>query len=162
MLKKKKDRDNPLTKNHEESSKTNLITSMNVTSHNHLTQNFLSEQVSFSGELNFEGELVINGNFNGKLNSNEGFLVVGESAVIEAEIIAKEVVIYGKVTGDIKVSETITVHETAVITGDMSAQNISIDNGAQISGKLEIQSSHQGFNNYSNDISTEPLEISNA
>ena len=130
---------------------------MNANNHNHLTQNFLSEQVSFSGELNFEGELVINGNFKGSLKSNDGFLVVGESAVIEAEISIKEIVIYGKITGNINATETITIHEQAQIVGDLSAQNISIDNGAQISGNLAIQN-NQGFANYSNDISTDDSE----
>ncbi len=159
MFKKTKTPD--LTSHQVESTKTHLNNTMNVTTHNHLTQNFLSEQVSFSGELNFEGELVINGNFKGSLNSTDGFLVIGESAIVEAEINVKEVVIYGKTTGNIQANETITIHEAAVISGDMSAQNISIDNGAQISGKLEIQSK-QGFTNYSNDISTEELETSDS
>ncbi|GEM_PF-1289774 len=161
MLKKRLVKSTDLINNDPESTENHLNKIMNVTSHNHLTQNFLSEQVSFSGELNFEGELVINGNFKGSLTSNDGFLVIGESAIIEADISVKEIVIYGKAIGNIKALETITVHEAAMITGDMSAQNISIDNGAQISGKLEIQSK-QGFTNYSNDISTEELEASHS
>jgi cytoskeletal protein CcmA (bactofilin family) len=51
------------------------------------------------------------------------------------------VVVQGKLEGNIQASDRVDLRKSAIVTGDISAQRISIEEGAFLKGKVEIQRS---------------------
>jgi len=87
--------------------------------------------------------LRINGSFEGKLETR-GNLTIGENAVVRANIDGDKIIVAGKVTGDIKASESLSVVSPAVIEGNISTPTLSVSEGAIIQGKLTMLGTGQG------------------
>ncbi|MBI4474456.1 MAG: polymer-forming cytoskeletal protein, partial [Acidobacteria bacterium] len=71
---------------------------------------FLDKGTNVTGELEFSGTLRLDGNFQGSINTG-GILIIGEHAMIHADIKVGEIEIYGKVFGNIESKRR--VHITA-------------------------------------------------
>ncbi len=99
----------------------------------------LDVDASMQGTLAFKDpvNLRINGNFDGKLDT-KGSLAIGENASVRADIRGDEIVIGGKVTGNIIASNSLKVLSTAHIVGDIITPSLSVDEGAVIHGKCQM------------------------
>ena len=97
--------------------------------------------ISFRDPVN----LRINGNFEGSLET-KGNLSIGENAVVRANIIGDDIVVAGKVYGDIKASQSISVIEPAVISGNLITPTFSVSKVAIINGKIDMSNSESGIN----------------
>jgi cytoskeletal protein CcmA (bactofilin family) len=93
---------------------------------------------SIEGTLVFQDTIRLDGKLVGKILSEKGTLIVGERAVIEAEIQVGTAVISGTVDGQIKAAERIDVHAPAKITGDIQAPVVSIETGVGFNGKCTM------------------------
>ena len=100
---------------------------------NHEITGLLQEGTSFEGRLSFEGALKIGGQFRGEIIS-DGVLIVDETAEVEANIKVSEVIIKGKVTGDISATKVICMHAPAHFKGSVSTPNLKIDEGVHFDG----------------------------
>ena len=58
---------------------------------------------------------------------------------MKANVTAKAIVIQGKLEGAVNVSDRVELRKTAVVTGDVTAQRIAIEEGAFLRGKVDIQ-----------------------
>jgi len=67
-------------------------------------------------------------------------LTVGPGAHVEAEIVAREAVISGEVTGDVRAWDRIEIKKNASVVGDISTGKIMIEEGAYFKGSVEIDS----------------------
>jgi excisionase family DNA binding protein len=87
------------------------------------------------GSLTFKDsvDLKINGQFSGSLDV-KGTLTVGSSADVEADINGDNVIIAGKVKGNVKVTKLLTLLPTAVLTGDIHTPKLNIVEGAVFQG----------------------------
>ena len=86
----------------------------------------LSENINFSGTLNFEKPFLIRGKLSGNIISR-GLLVVDEEAVVNANINAPRVVIRGSVKGDVTASEKVEVTVTGKLDGNVKAPEIFME-----------------------------------
>jgi cytoskeletal protein CcmA (bactofilin family) len=86
-----------------------------------------------SGKLHFAAFVRIDGQVDGKINS-EDLLVVGESAVVAASIKARSVVISGEVNGDIVATHRIEIRAPAHVRGNLSSPTLVIHAGALFEG----------------------------
>lgn len=77
--------------------------------------------------------LKINGVFSGSLDI-KGTLTVGTGAQVEADINGDNVVIAGKVKGNVRVTKMLTLMPSAVLTGDIFAPKLNIVEGAIFQG----------------------------
>ncbi len=100
-------------------------------------RNILSADVEIKGKINFTNDLVVDGKIEGEIIS-DGSLTVGENARIRAEIRTRSVVIYGKVYGNISVSERVELKKDAELVGDIKAGTISIEAGAIFVGNSTV------------------------
>lgn len=89
--------------------------------------------VTFSDPVN----LKINGDFKGKLDV-KGILTVGSSAQVEANIHGENVVIAGKVKGNIQARKMLVLMPTAVLHGDISTAKLNIVEGAVFQGHCHM------------------------
>lgn len=98
---------------------------------------FIDQGSEFEGKLSFKDTVRIDGSFSGEISS-DNTLIVGESGQIMATIKSVAVVISGLVEGDIHASEQIVLHKTAVVTGDLEAPTIVMEEGAKLNGCVRM------------------------
>lgn len=106
-------------------------------------RNILSSDVEIRGKLRFANELVIDGRIEGEVNS-EGDLTVGENAHIQGNINTRSVVVYGKVHGNITVTDRCELKQNAELHGDVSAGRLAIEEGASFMGSSAVGASAKG------------------
>lgn len=105
----------------------------------HSGKDVLSSDVEIKGTIKFQKELLIDGKVEGDINS-DGALTVGENADIRAEIKTKSITIYGKVQGNVQVSERCELKSKCTLQGDLKAARLIIEEGATFIGKSEVSS----------------------
>ncbi len=74
----------------------------------------------------------LNGNIQADLHGVE--VLVGESAVVAGSIVAEKVVVFGRVNGAI-FGNSVVLHSTAHVEGDISSRSLVIENGARFDGR---------------------------
>lgn len=91
------------------------------------------------GSLTFKDpiNLRINGEFNGILET-KGTLSIGNRATVEANITGDNIIIAGKVTGDLLAHKMLTLMPTAVLRGNISTSKLNIVEGAIFQGKCQM------------------------
>lgn len=89
--------------------------------------------VRVEGSLQTAGDIQINGEFKGKLLT-EADVVVGEHAVVDADINGQNVYVSGEVKGDINAFEKIQILETGKVDGNVTSAALSIESGGILKG----------------------------
>jgi cytoskeletal protein CcmA (bactofilin family) len=102
-------------------------------------KDILSSDVEIKGTIKFQKELLIDGKVEGEINS-EGVLTIGENADIRGEIKTKSITVFGKVQGNITVSERCELKSKCTLQGDLKAARLIIEEGATFVGKSEVTS----------------------
>lgn len=97
----------------------------------------LTRDTEFRGTVGFTGELQLNGRLEGEILSEDGTLVIGDSALVKADIRAKKVVVRGQVYGNILARERLEIVGSARIFGDVQTGSLAIEPGAVFVGKSE-------------------------
>jgi len=100
----------------------------------------LGPESSIEGTLEFHGMIRLDGKVKGRIISEDGLVIIGEQAVINADIIVEEAQIYGEVNGRIEAKEKIEVFSPGRVVGDIYAPIISIDSGASFNGNCGMKS----------------------
>ena len=93
---------------------------------------------TIEGTLAFKDTIRLDGTVNGKIVSEKGTLIVGERALVEAQIQVGTAVIKGTVNGHIMAADRIDVSAPATINGDIEAPVISIETGVVFNGKCSM------------------------
>jgi len=117
---------------------------------------FLGPDSSIEGTIEFQNTIRLDGNVVGKISSNGGTVIIGEKAVINAEIVVGVAIIKGEVNGIIDARERIEIYPPGCVTGDIQAPAILIEAGVifngncamktqTISSKNEIDFQKKGF-----------------
>jgi cytoskeletal protein CcmA (bactofilin family) len=97
----------------------------------------ISEGSVLDGNLKAPAFARIDGLVNGDVTVDEG-LILGEKGEVKGNITTKEIVVYGKVTGDIDTS-SLEIRASGKITGNIKTQNLSVENGGVYNGNLTMQ-----------------------
>jgi cytoskeletal protein CcmA (bactofilin family) len=98
----------------------------------------IGRSIILKGELSANEDLVIEGQFEGTVNLKDHCLTVGTNGKVKAGIEARQVVIYGNVTGNVSAREKIEVRRTGNVTGDLTSASVSIEEGAYFKGSIDI------------------------
>src|SRR4051812_31189916 len=88
----------------------------------------LGKGSEFDGKLTFEGQVRIDGKFNGQIFTKDT-LVIGDGARVNAEISAGTVIVNGVVEGNIRASQVIELHTPARVKGNLECPSLSMDKG---------------------------------
>ncbi|HXS67533.1 MAG TPA: polymer-forming cytoskeletal protein [Candidatus Polarisedimenticolia bacterium] len=101
------------------------------------TKNVLASDVEIKGNLKFSGELTFDGKIDGEIQT-DGILNLGDSAVVNGNINAQNVVVRGKINGNITAKEKIDIKTKAELFGDIRASKLSVEEGVTFVGKTEV------------------------
>ncbi len=96
----------------------------------------IGAQASFTGELSFEGSVRIDGQFEGTIRSSQdGTLIISDTATIKGEIDVPNLLLYGTVRGNVRASKSIQIGPKGRLNGDLEYTVLSLAEGAAINGR---------------------------
>jgi cytoskeletal protein CcmA (bactofilin family) len=95
------------------------------------------------GELSAAESLYIDGRIEGKISMPDHRVTVGRNGIVQANITAREVVVMGKVSGNIECSDRVDIRSEGSVAGDVSTIRISIEDGAVVKGGIEVRSNER-------------------
>ena len=102
------------------------------------TINILGPGAIVKGEIQVNGDFRIDGTLNGTIQC-KGKIVVGSTGKIDGEIQCQNADFSGEVTATVKVSELLTLKETARFSGDITTGKLAIEPGAKFSGTCSME-----------------------
>ena len=98
----------------------------------------VTQGIKIKGEVSGREDLVLDGEFEGKIHIADGIFTVGPNARINAEIEAREIIVRGEVIGTLK-GDRVQVSSTGRVTGDMETRGVVIEEGAVLRGKVDVR-----------------------
>src|SRR6202021_4016352 len=98
----------------------------------------IGKSLIVKGELTGSESLYVDGRGEGAINLPGNRVTVGRNGQVAAKIEAREIVVLGKVRGNINASDRVDIRSEGSLTGDVIAQRISIEEGAFLKGALEL------------------------
>jgi cytoskeletal protein CcmA (bactofilin family) len=101
----------------------------------------LGSSLHVKGEITGNEDLAIDGSVEGLVHLEDRKLTVGASAKLTADIIAREVVVYGNVKGNLRARDRIEIKKDGSVIGDLTTARIMIEDGAYFKGSIEIDKS---------------------
>lgn len=99
----------------------------------------IGKSLVIKGELSGSEDLYIDGQVEGSVDLRTHSVTVGPNGNVKAGINAKAIVVQGRVDGSLSASDRLDLRKSAVVTGDVTTQRISIEEGAFLKGKVDIQ-----------------------
>jgi cytoskeletal protein CcmA (bactofilin family) len=90
------------------------------------------------GEITGSDDLVVEGTVDGLIQLDERKLTIGANAKVTADLIAREVVVYGSVKGNLRGRDRIEIKKDGSVVGDLVTSRIMIEDGAYFKGSIEI------------------------
>src|SRR6201987_5396271 len=98
----------------------------------------IGKSVVIKGELSGSEDLYVDGQVEGSISLKSNSLTVGPNGQVKASVEAKGIVVQGKLEGNVQASDRVELRKSAVVTGDITTQRISIEEGAYLKGKVDI------------------------
>src|SRR5580692_11646634 len=98
----------------------------------------LGASLHVKGEITGNEDLAIDGSVEGLVQLEDRKLTIGASAKLTADVIAREVVVYGNVKGNLRARDRIEIKKDGSVVGDLTTARIMIEDGAYFKGSIEI------------------------
>lgn len=98
----------------------------------------LGKGSEFTGKLTFEGQVRIDGKFNGEISTKDT-IVIGDGARVEATISAGTVIIHGTVVGNVTAAQIIELKQPGRVKGDLTTPALTIERGASYDGTCKME-----------------------
>jgi cytoskeletal protein CcmA (bactofilin family) len=103
----------------------------------------IGKSVVIRGELTGNEDLYLDGEIEGNINLRDHKLVIGPNGKIKASITARDVVVHGRVEGNVSASERVELKRACSLNGDVNTQRIVIEDGAFFKGAIDIKENRE-------------------
>jgi cytoskeletal protein CcmA (bactofilin family) len=101
----------------------------------------IGKSVVIRGDLSGNEDLYMDGEIEGTITLPESRLTVGPNARIRADVHARDVVVLGHLTGNVNASGRVDLRQSALVTGDIIAGRLSIEESVVLKGRVELKAS---------------------
>ncbi len=105
-----------------------------------IEQATIGRTLVIKGEISGAEALYIDGRIEGKVSLPDNRVTIGRNGSVQANITAREVVVMGKVSGNIECSDRVDIRSEGSVTGDVSTVRISVEDGAVLKGGIQVRS----------------------
>jgi cytoskeletal protein CcmA (bactofilin family) len=105
-----------------------------------IDQATIGRTLRIKGEVSGSEALYIDGCIEGKITMPESRVTIGRNGKVDASIQAKEVVVMGKVSGNIECSDRVDIRSEGSVHGDITTARISVEDGAALKGGIQVRS----------------------
>jgi len=119
----------------------------------------IGKSLFVKGEVSGSESLYIDGKVEGTINLPGNRVTVGRNGQVAANIMAREVVVLGKVRGNVNASDRVDIRSEGSLTGDVTAARISIEDGAYFKGGIDIRKPGDSKNGHGIVAAAEPAAI---
>ena len=102
---------------------------------------FLDKGTTVTGELEFAGTLRIDGNFHGSISTGD-ILIIGEHALVHADIKVGEIEIHGQVNGSIDAKRRVEITASGRLRGDVRTPVLAVTPGGVLDGRIQMAGDH--------------------
>jgi cytoskeletal protein CcmA (bactofilin family) len=99
----------------------------------------IGKSLVVKGEITGSESLYVDGRVEGTINLPGNRVTIGRNGQVSANITAREVIVQGKLAGNVNASDRLDVRSEGSLTGDVVAQRISVEDGAFFKGKIDIR-----------------------
>jgi cytoskeletal protein CcmA (bactofilin family) len=99
----------------------------------------IGKSLVIKGEVSGSESLYIDGRVEGSINLPGNRVTVGRNGVVNANVNAREIVVIGKLKGNLTASDRVDIRNEGSLTGDVVAQRVSIEDGAFFKGGIDIR-----------------------
>jgi cytoskeletal protein CcmA (bactofilin family) len=99
----------------------------------------IGRSLVIKGEVTGAESLFIDGRIEGSINFPDNRVTIGRNGNVAANITAKEVVIMGKVQGNVECADRLDIRSEGVLSGDVITHRISVEEGAILKGGVEVR-----------------------
>jgi cytoskeletal protein CcmA (bactofilin family) len=117
----------------------------------------IGRSLVIKGEISGSESLYVDGKIEGTINLNDNRVTIGRNGSVTANITAREVVIMGKVQGNVTCSDRLDIRSEGSLTGDVITQRISVEDGAIMKGSIEVKAADQ--KNSKQQSQNKPVEV---
>jgi len=100
----------------------------------------IGRSLVIKGELTGAESLYIDGRIEGSVTVTDHRVTIGRNGTVTANITAREVVIMGKVKGNIQCGDRLDIRGEGSLVGDVVTQRISVEDGAVLKGSVQVRS----------------------
>lgn len=97
----------------------------------------VSQGIKIKGEVTGNEDLFVDGVIEGKISLTNSTVTIGPNGTVKAEISARDVVLRGTAEGKFTAAERIQIWHSARVEGELKAERISIEDGAELRGRVE-------------------------
>jgi len=104
----------------------------------------LGASLEIKGKISGEVDLQIDGKVEGSVALNGQRLTVGRTGKLSSEVWARDVIVYGNLTGNIHATDRVEIKKDGSVTGDITTARISVEDGAYFKGRIEIERTGKG------------------
>lgn len=98
----------------------------------------IGKSVFIKGELSGSEDLYLDGEVEGSIELRGHGLTIGPHGRVRAHVQARDVVVHGKIDGNLR-ADRVELKKSAVVIGDVSTQRVMIEEGAFFKGSIDIQ-----------------------
>jgi cytoskeletal protein CcmA (bactofilin family) len=98
----------------------------------------IGKSVIVRGELSGNEDLTMDGDLEGTITLTDSKLTIGPNARVVADIKVRDLVVFGKLTGNVIATGRIELRQSAVVSGDIVASRLSIEESAVIKGRVDL------------------------
>jgi cytoskeletal protein CcmA (bactofilin family) len=112
-----------------------------------IEQATIGRSLVIKGEVSGAEALYIDGRIEGKITLTDHRVTIGRNGTVQADITAREVVVMGKVTGNIECTDRVDIRSEGVVNGNVSTIRISVEDGAVLKGGIQVKSAENNRQN---------------
>ncbi|MFP5205813.1 MAG: polymer-forming cytoskeletal protein [Acidobacteriota bacterium] len=98
----------------------------------------IGKSVVICGEVKGSEDLIVDGRIEGTITLSESRLTVGPSAEVAADLSARDVLILGRVQGNVIASGRVELRSGCVVQGDIRALRLAVEDNAVFRGKVDL------------------------
>jgi len=98
----------------------------------------IGKSVTIRGEVKGSEDLVIDGHLEGTITLTESRLTIGPNASVAADVSARDVLIQGRVQGNVVASGRVELRAGCSVEGDIRALRLAIEDNAVFRGKVDL------------------------
>lgn len=99
----------------------------------------IGESIRVDGEIHGDGDLIIEGEVDGKVHLAKNSVTVGRSGRVKADIHGGVLVVEGKVQGNLFADERVVVKASGEVRGNITSPRVSLEDGSQFKGSIDME-----------------------
>ncbi|MEK6302282.1 MAG: polymer-forming cytoskeletal protein [Acidobacteriota bacterium] len=99
---------------------------------------WIGRGIEITGDIAFSDRLQVDGKVSGKLSSDGGTLIIGETGQLEAQIDVGVCVVHGSVEGNLTARSKVEVRSTGRVHGDVMTPVLLVEEGAVFNGVIKM------------------------